>query len=649
MPSSNPLSEFQGECLSILQAALKKAFPRVKVAPSLERTRDPKYGEFYSSVGFEIAKQVKKKPEAIADQIVKKTDTSKAKYVKAVKSLGGYVNFFVDHPKFAKLVLKSVTSLDKGYGYVKTEKPLKMIVEHTSANPSGPLHVGTARNSVLGDCLAKMLKARGHSVRTHFYLDDMGRQVATVAYGYVASGKKRPKKMKADDWIGLVYATTSTLLDIRRLKAEVQAVLGKEGMEDKLGALRDELYHNAAIIQELKSRDVELFLNIFNGIEKDEDPEVTISRLIRNYEKGDEKAKKLIMELVQKCVKAFEKTLDDIGIRFDSWDWESSFVWDGSVKKAIDGLKKTPYVAEREGALILNAGKIIKDYGPKERLGIKERFDVPELTLMRSDGTTLYTTRDIAYTIWKLGQAKRVINVIGFDQSLAQIQLKLALRALGYEDIADRLIHFAYELVKLPGMKMARRRGRYVTLDQVIDQAVRLAYKAVSEKSPQLSESKKRKIASFVGLGAVRYALVSVDPTKAVDFVWERVLDFEQNSAPFIQYAHARASNILKRAKVKPTKPDFSSLDHELERRLVLLMARFPNVFIDGCDGLRPSVIADYANELAEVFSSYYASVPVLKAETKGLRDARLMLVESIRITLRNALDLLGIHAPERM
>ncbi len=179
----------------------------------------------------------------------------------------------------------------------------------------------------------------------------------------------------------------------------------------------------------------------------------------------------------------------------------------------------------------------------------------------RADGTTLYTTRDIAYTLWKFKQAQKVINVIGMEQSLAQLQLKIALYAMGYSEYAENLVHFAYNLVTLPGYKMSSRRGHYITFDDVLSEAVQRAYEEVSKRSPMLSEEEKRKIADFVGLGAVRYALVDVDPSKPVMFTWERVLNFETNSAPYVQYTHARACSILRKAAREPEKPAYELLN----------------------------------------------------------------------------------------
>ena len=324
-------------------------------------------------------------------------------------------------------------------------------------------------------------------------------------------------------------------------------------------------------------------------------------------------------------------------------------MWSSQVGEALRKLRKSAFVRSEGGVLEFDADKVVRVLGLKNKLGLGEDYEVPPLTLVRADGTTLYTTRDVAYTLWKFGRAERVVNVIGVEQSLAQLQLKIALYALGYGKQADELVHFAYNLVTLPGYKMSSRRGRYITLDEVLDEAVERAFEEVSKRSPMLSEEEKRKIACFVGLGAVRYALVDVDASKPVVFTWDRVLNFETNSAPYVQYTHARACSILRKAACVPEQPDFAVLKERLERELVLALAGFPDVFVDAAEYLKPNLIADYTNMLADKFNSFYGALPVIKAEPKELSEARLGLTDAVRTVLQNALNLIGVVAPEKM
>ncbi|MBC7129903.1 arginine--tRNA ligase, partial [Candidatus Bathyarchaeota archaeon] len=416
--------------------------------------------------------------------------------------------------KFSALTLESARQLDEIYGLVKVDKPLRIIVEHTSVNPLHPIHIGQARNPMLGDSLARILAARGHKVFRHYYVDDVGRQTAVVAYGYAKLGKPKPPE-KPDHFLGKIYTITSCLVEINRLKRELE--LAKTLRKEEVSRLQRELDDWLSVAVELKEKHPKLFEELLKKISEDKDPEKTINELNRAYEAGYDDAKNLIREVSKLCLEGFKETLRRAGITYDSWDWESDLVWSGLVAEVLQLLKQTPYVFVEGGVIEFDAEKVVRELNLWSRLGLREGYEVPSLTLVRADGTTLYTTRDIAYTIWKFRKADKCINVIGMEQSLAQMQLKIALYALGYEKQADNLVHFAYNLVTLPGYKMSSRRGRYITFDEVMDEAVKRAYEEVSKRSPHLHEEEKRRVSEFVGIGAVRYALVNVDPAKPVE------------------------------------------------------------------------------------------------------------------------------------
>ncbi len=584
----------------------------------------------------------------LAKRIVEKAEPEVSSFnlITSVKAEGqGYVNFYADMAELARLTLESAKALSTEYGYVKSDEPKKVIVEHTSANPVHPIHIGTSRNSVLGDALARILAARGHAVSRHYYIDDVGRQSAVIAYGYSLLGRPKPEG-KPDHYIGAVYAITSCLLEVRKLKEAVKRV---ESDSEEGAEFRRNLDDWVAVAAELEQKFPKLFDSLLEKTRKEENPELKINLLLQEYEAGKEKAKSLIREFSQLCLEGFKQTFARAGVSVDSWDWESDFVWGKEVVKSLDALRKTEFVHKEGNVLELDAEKVARALGLKEELGLRDTYEIPSLTLDRSDGTTLYTTRDVAYSIWKLKKADKVINVIGMDQNLAQLQLKMALCALGYVKEARNLVHFSYNLVSFPGQRISGRRGRYVTFDEVIDESVSRAFDEVTKRSPSLPEEDKREIAETVGVGAVKYALVETDPQKRVVFTWDKVLNFETNSAPYIQYSHARACSILRKAESQSKIANTSLLKEPLERDLVLLVSRFPEVFVDAADNLKPSEIADYANTLADRFNTFYASLPVIKAETPELSGARLMVVEAVQITLHNALKLLGIEAPERM
>ncbi len=613
----------------------------------LSKPSNPAYGQLASSICFELAKKLKRNPMELAGEITKATDSSCFVLVDKVEPAGGYVNFHVNFSKFSALTLKSIIELDTEYGFVKTDKPSKIIVEHTSVNPLHPIHIGQARNPMLGDALARILQRRGNMVSRHYYIDDVGRQSSVVAYGYLKLGRPKPQG-KVDHFIGNIYTITACLVEINRLKRQVELTRKAQPTEEA-AKLDKELGEWLTIAQELEGKHPELFTALLEKIGKDPNPEEEISRLNRAYEDGEEKAKHIIREVSNLCLDGFRQTQSRIDITYDSWDWESDFVWSSQVREAMQQLQDSGFVYSDGGVLEFNAEKAVEQLNLRSKLNLREEQEVPPLTLVRADGTTLYTTRDVAYTLWKFQQAERVINVIGMEQSLAQLQLKAALYALGCDKQAENFVHFAYNLVTLPGYKMSSRRGHYITFDAVLDEAVQRAFEEVSKRSPQLAEDEKRAIANFVGIGAVRYALVDVDPGKPVVFTWDRVLNFETNSAPYVQYTHARACSILRKAGSKPKPQTYNCLNESLEHELVLALASWPDVFVECAEYLKPNMAADYANALADKFNTFYNALPVLKASSPELVQARLSLTDAIRTALSNALNLIGVTAPEKM
>ncbi len=647
MVCPNPFADFRQECQTILSHALQMEFPQATFETlPMNKPSNPNFGQLASSVCFELAKKHKQKPADLAAKVAQATDKTMFTLVAKVEPAGGYVNFYVDFAKFSALTLESIRQLGGEYGFIKTDTPTKIIVEHTSVNPLHPIHIGQARNPMLGDALARLLSQRGHEVSRHYYIDDVGRQSSVVAYGYDKLGKPAPTE-KADLFVGKIYTITACLVEINRLKRQLEQA--KAATSEDAAKIGKDLEEWVTIAAELEQKHPELFAALSEKISQDANPEEEISRLNRAYEDGETNAKQLIREVSDLCLEGFRQTQARVQVLYDSWDWESDFVWSSQVSKVMQQLQESGYVFSEGGVLEFDAKKVVDKLNLRAKLGLRKEQEVSPLTLVRADGTTLYTTRDVAYTLWKFTNAQRVINVIGMEQSLAQLQLKIALYALGFEQQAQQFVHFAYNLVTLPGYKMSSRRGHYITFDQVLDEAVQRAFEEVSKRSPQLTEEEKHNIASFVGIGAVRYALVDVDPGKPVVFTWDRVLNFETNSAPYVQYTHARACSILRKAAKEPEKPAYNLLSESLEHELVLAVASFPDVFIECAEYLKPNMIADYSNALADKFNTFYNALPVIKAESQELTDARLALTDAIRIVLSNALNLIGITAPQKM
>ena len=393
MISENPFAMFREECETELAYALKKAFPDVKVdALSLNKPPKIDFGQLASSLCFELARTLKQKPFALAEQVVGAMRKSGFSLIEKVVAAGGYVNFYADFPKFSDLTLSSVREMNSKYGFIKTGDPVKVIVEHTSVNPLHPIHIGQARNPMIGDALARILEYRGHEVSRHYYIDDVGRQSSVVAYGYAKLGEPEPDE-KADCFVGKIYTITCCLVELNRLKRAL--VSGEKAAED-MAKINKELAEWMSIAAELEERFPELFAELLAKIGEDENPEEEINRLNRAYEDGEPEAKRLIRKVSELCIQGFKETQQRVEVRYDSWDWESDFVWNTQVSAVLQKLKKSPFIYAEGEVLEFDAEKVVSTLDLKAKLGLKEDYEVPPLTLVRADGTTLYTTRDVA-------------------------------------------------------------------------------------------------------------------------------------------------------------------------------------------------------------------------------------------------------------
>lgn len=643
----NPLATLRMECQKILEEALEKAYPGTTL-PTVKYSTppNPEMGELSSPVCFQLAREFRQAPAKIAETITEKIDPTKSNLITKKEALNGYINFYADVKAYSRLVLETAIQMDTEYGFLKTDTPQKQMVEHTSANPIGPLHVGNARNSILGACIANLLSKRGHDVIIHFLVNDMGRQVAMTTYGWKLLGKPEPEG-RAELWVGTIYASVNVFTELTKQRANLKEAEINGWVYEASDAQEEiEKYEKAAI--ELHKRFPNLVDRLSQLIPTIKDIQSEIVTINTAYENNEPETVAEVREIIGHCLKGFEQTLGEIEITFNSFDFESNLVWEKKADKVLEALIESGYVIKDQGAQILDCDGIARDLGLKERWGLHPKHEIPRLVLVRSDGTTLYTLRDMAYSIWKFGKAERVINIIGQEQSLAQLQLRIALAAIDKMHMGDNQLHYAYEHVKLPGVKMSGRLGIYVTINEVLEKAVKLAYDEVNKRDPDLNEAEKRKIAKMVGHGAVKFTLLSVDTMKQVIFDWHQALNFETNSAPFIQYSHARTCNIIKKIDERP-EPDYSKLTHIKERDLINLIAQFPETYMRAVEELSPGDITAYANNLADKFNRFYATQRVLGADSPELTGARLAIVDATRITLRNALNVLGIDAPVRM
>jgi len=564
---------FKRECSGAIERALKE----FKAETPVVLERPPEGMGDLAFPCFPLAKILRKSPDAIAKDIAARLGPSGM--IEKVEPKGGYVNFTVKFGSLAQGALQKVLEEKGKYGR-GDEKTTRILLEHTSVNPTGPIHVGRARNPVIGDTLGRILRQAGYPVTTEFYVNDSGRQVAMMCWGAknlkLESEPQRPR----DDYRYVLY------------------------------------YQQAHKLLE-------------------EDPEKTkeVDDLLYKLEHGDPDTVEMVRANCEKVLAGIMESLHGVNVHVDGFTWESKFVQDGSVEKIIERLKRSEYCREEGGAFHLELASF----------GITGRET--KWIFARSDGTSVYTTRDLAYHMDKFTRADVAINILGEDHKLAMQELAAALSIMGVTKKPE-IVYYAF--VSLPEGRMSTRKGLVVNLDDLVEEAVDRAYEEVKKRRTDLSEERMREISRIVGIGSLRYNIVRVQAEKQIVFKWEDALNFEGSSAPFVQYAHARASSILAKAGHRDGSFDAGALTSPHEKALVMIIASFPSVIEDCAENRRAHVLAVYAQELAAEFNHFYRYVPVLKAEGNA-RDARLALVEASMWTLRNALNCLGVDAPEEM
>lgn len=534
---------------------------------------------------FSYCSVSKKSPYETAKYILDHLE--KPNYVKGMEVHNGYINFWFDAEKILTNTLSSIFDKNEDYGILPC-KNQKVIVEHTSANPNGPLHVGRARNPIIGDTITRLMKADGYNVESQFYLDDLGKQVAILTWAFHHLDEQDlPKKTM------------------------------------------DKPDHHA----------VRFYQKAHELMQKDEAIAEEIDELVHKSELGDEDAINMGKKSYEPVLQGISESLSRINITIDDFIPESKFVKNGSVFKVIEQLKQTSYCTEEEGAFYLD----LKEFGVKGRS--------TKFFITRANGTSLYATRDVAYHLWKNSQADRLVNVLGEDHKLESRQVDIALELL---DAEKKPVPVFYSFVSLPGGKMSTRRGRVVYLDDLIDESKQRAFIEVEKRrGTDLSKEKMKEIAEVVGVGALRYNIVKVQPEKHIEFKWEEALSFEGNTAPFIQYATARCASILRKSKIESKgikeSCDSQVLTHESEVRLGKQLANLPIIIDEAAQGFKPHLITQYLFDTASLFNQFYRDCPVLSANKEVLKYSRLGLVLSTKIVLENGLRLLGIDALEEM
>lgn len=569
-----------------------------------------------------------------------------------VEMIYGYLNIKFDKEDYTRAFYTEFNSVVKPYGSSQLKEKIKVVVEHTSANPVHPLHIGHARNSSLGDTLSNLLNFYGFDVERRFYIDDVGRQTAVLVYAIKQLSKeenwiKMMGNTKPDHWLGQVYAIANTLIELNKVKKEMK-MLTDEDKYKELAKKQDEVVAEAI---RLREQNQVVFDVLAKYIIDAEDPESEISELSRLYEEGETSTVNLFREIIGYALEGFKQTLGKIGITFDKWDWESDLIWNGNVKLILEKARSTAFYTRYKDAEAIELQVILNEHLKRE-LRIPADMEIPPLILKRSDGTTLYTTRDIAYTIKKFEEsgAEYVINVIGKEQMLPQAQLRAALYLLGYTKYAKNLIHYSYEMVTLPGFKMSGRRGRYITLDELLNLSIQKAKIELLKRGHKQDDSMLEEVSNAVGAAAIRYALVSVSSDKPIVLKIEDIVNFEKNSAPYVQYTYARACGLLRKAQGFDAPKNFDYLNNDaLSYKLVRILSRFPWIIAKSTIELKPEIIVGYANELAQSFNKWYDTIPVLGDEVIDRRNLKLFLALSTKEILGSVLKILGIKPLERI
>ena len=544
---------------------------------------------------FPFASIMRKAPQAISDEIAALFPQLDA--VISVSSVNGYLNFKANPEWLANAVLSNeihIGSALKNSG--RTGE--KVLLEHTSANPNGPFHVGRARNAILGDTLVRLHRLHGDDVRAEYYVDDMGKQVGVLAWALENLNEN----------------------DVNELLSEREPP--SERWLTKADHQRVRWYQAAQILR--KDADEERKAQI----------EKEIGLLVHASEHGDVGVLDAFEAAYTPVLEGMLATLSRLGISYDTFTKESRFVVDGTVAQLMETLDALDIAGTADnGAGFLDLGQ----------RGLKGKT---EFFYRRGDGSSLYATRDVAYHMWKWSESNRLVNVLGEDHKLQAKQVGLTLEELGQK----RPEVLFYSFIKLPEGKMSTRQGNVVFMDDLLEEAHAQASAVVRELRPEYDDDKVAKIAEAVGTAAVRFNIIKVSPEKGFTFRWEEALAFEAGSAPFIMYAHTRACSISKRADALSTSaiqlPNVDAMPEGLVE-LLRLMCKHNDVLERSVREQKAHLFALHMLELANAYNGFYRDCPVVRDnEVDGFAFA---ISQTARELLRSGLEGLGIVPIEEM
>ncbi|MCR5299157.1 MAG: arginine--tRNA ligase [Paludibacteraceae bacterium] len=600
------------QIVSAVQAAVKSLYG-IEITSEdvlLQKTMKGFEGDL-TVVTFAWSKQARKSPEIIGKEIGQYLLDNNGDIVSDYNAVKGFLNLNIK----SQLWLKTLNQIDQSEDYGKKsageDAPLVMI-EYSSPNTNKPLHLGHVRNNLLGYSLSEILKANGNKVVRTNIVNDRGIHICKSMLAWLKWGNgETPASSgkKGDHLVGDYYV----IFD-KHYKEEQETLIQKytsEGMDAE--SAKEKAKNEAPLIKEAHE-------------------------MLVKWEAGDEEVRNLWSKMNGWVYNGFDETYHRMGVAFDKIYYESQTYLLGK-SKVEEGLEKGIFYRREDGSV----------WADLSQDGLDEKL------LIRQDGTSVYMTQDIgtASIRFKEYPIDKMIYVVGNEQNYHFQVLSILLDRLGFK-WGKELVHFSYGMVELPNGKMKSREGTVVDADDLMDEMVKTAGDMSKDRAIAIdaSEEEKKEIARIVGLGALKYFILKVDPRKNMLFNPAESIDFNGNTGPFIQYTYARIRSLLRKATeqgLDAREADESVVLNEKETQLVQLLSTFPSVVEQaGCE-YSPSLIANYAYEVAKTFNGFYHDFSILKEENLKVKNMRLVLARSTAKIIRTSLSLLGIEVPERM
>jgi arginyl-tRNA synthetase len=554
-------------------------------------------------VVFSLLKVIKGNPEVIGNQIGTYLQ-EELEVVKSFNVVKGFLNISLTDRFFLSAFADAL--LDTSYGTVKEKDPQAVMVEYSSPNTNKPLHLGHIRNNLLGYSVAKILEASGKKVYKTQIINDRGIHICKSMLAWQKFGHgETPESsgLKGDALVGKYYVAFD-----KAYKEEVAALVAS-GMEQASAEKETSLLKAA---QEM---------------------------LIR-WESGDDEVVALWKKMNAWVYKGFEETYKRLGVSFDNYYYESDTYLLGKDVVA-KGLEQGVFFKKEDGSVWID----LTEEGLDEKI------------VLRSDGTAVYMTQDIGTAIQRVADYSDVngmVYTVGNEQDYHFKVLFLILKKLGFS-WAQQLFHLSYGMVDLPSGKMKSREGTVVDADDLITEMAATA-ESISEDLGKLSgytEEQKASLYHTIGMGALKYYILKVDPKKRILFDPKESVDFQGNTGPFMQYTYARIQSILRKAdfdtSVLPTFEGQESFLHEKEVALLKQLFLFPETIQLAAQNYSPALVANYTYDLVKAFNSFYQNVSILGESNEELKVFRVALSRKVAQVIQDALGLLGIEVPERM